>query len=62
MANNIRHLLDWTDGYHRISREERNVAAIFYHVLLLGENLQRFLDMIGCKPRWAPQNRPYVGV
>lgn len=44
-----RSLLGWTDGYHAICREERNVAAIFYHLLLKGTNLRRFLDRVDCK-------------
>lgn len=44
-----RSLLGWTDGYHAICREERNVAAIFYHLLLQGTNLRRFLDRVGSK-------------
>lgn len=44
---NARGLLRWTDGYHTICREERNVAAIFYHLLLKGSNLRRFLDLVG---------------
>ncbi len=33
--------------YWTICREERNLAAILYHLLLCGENLQRFLDVVG---------------
>jgi len=44
-----RSLLGWKDGYHAICREERNVAAIFYHLLLQGTNLRRFLDRVDCK-------------
>lgn len=46
---NIRTLLNYKDGYFKINREERNLAAIFYHTLLLGDNLKIFLDTIGCK-------------
>lgn len=46
---NLRTLLDYKDGYYKINREERNLAAIFYHTLLLGNNLNLFLDKIGCK-------------
>ncbi len=45
----IRHHLNYKDGYYKINREERNLAAIFYHTLLLGDNLKLFLDEIGCK-------------
>lgn len=50
MKLSARTLLDWNDGYHAICREERNVAAIFYHLLLQGDgaNLRRFLDLAGC--------------
>lgn len=46
---NIRTLLDFKDGYYKINREERNLAAIFYHTLLLGDNLKLFLISIDCK-------------
>ena len=46
---NIRTLLNYKDGYYKINREERNLAAIFYHALLLGDNLKVFLDTIDCK-------------
>lgn len=46
---NARALLDWKHGYHAICREERNVAAIVYHLLLHPPNLKRFLDLAGCK-------------
>jgi hypothetical protein len=35
-------------GYYQINREERNLAAIFYHVLLLEDNLFRFLEKVSC--------------
>jgi hypothetical protein len=44
-----RSLLGWNEGYHAICREERNVAAIFYHLLLQGTNLRRFLGHVKCK-------------
>lgn len=43
---NIRDLLNWSSSYSTINREERNLAAVFYHLLLLGDNLRRFLDLI----------------
>ena len=46
---NLRQLLDFRDGYNTINREERNLAAIFYHTLLLGDNLKKFHENIGCK-------------
>ena len=45
---NIRDYLNWTDGYTAINREERNLAAVLYHVLLLEDNLTRFLALIEC--------------
>lgn len=46
---NIRTLVNFKDGYYKINREERNLAAIFYHTLLLDDNLKKFLDKIDCK-------------
>jgi hypothetical protein len=46
---NLRTILNHNEGYFKINREERNLAAIFYHVLLLGENLKMFLSTISCK-------------
>jgi hypothetical protein len=45
---NIRQYLDWNGSYAPINREERNLAAILYHVLLLEDNLTRFLALIRC--------------
>ncbi len=45
----LRISLDYKDGYFNINREERNLAAIFYHTLLLNNNLKTFIDLIGCK-------------
>lgn len=45
---NIRHELGFNEGYFKINREERNLAAIFYHTLLQGDNLRKFLDHIKC--------------
>lgn len=45
---NIRNFLDGNKIYAEINREERNLAAILYHVLLLKDNLQRFLTLIDC--------------
>jgi hypothetical protein len=30
--------LNFQNPYYTINREERNIAAIFYHTLLLGDN------------------------
>ena len=32
--------------YYLINREERNLAAIFYHVLLINNNLERFITKL----------------
>jgi hypothetical protein len=45
---NIREYLNWGGGYSAINREERNLIAILYHVLLLADNLSRFLTLIHC--------------
>lgn len=45
---NIRESIHFKEGYYKINREERNLAAIFYHTLLLGNNLKVFLNKIGC--------------
>jgi len=45
---NIREYLGWNSGYSAINREERNLAAALYHVLLLEDNLTRFLALIEC--------------
>lgn len=52
--DNIRSHLSWEKNYAVINREERNLAAVFYHVLLLKDNLSRFLEMINC--RFAVKN------
>ena len=56
---NLRSLLGFTGGYHTICREERNVAAILYHLLMQRENVDRFLDVVGSK---LPRVRPEEGV
>ncbi|MCB0771611.1 MAG: hypothetical protein KDC00_14520 [Flavobacteriales bacterium] len=40
--------------YYTFNREERNLAAILYHLLLSGEeNLKRFLELVDHKPEWS---------
>jgi len=46
--DDIREYLNWDKGYYMINREERNLAAIFYHVLLDEDNLAKFLKSISC--------------
>lgn len=41
---NIREILNFDAPYYSINREERNLAAIFYHALLINDNLKGFLD------------------
>lgn len=43
-VSDIRDLLGFHDPYVSFCREERNYAALLYHVLLLPGNLQRFLE------------------
>jgi hypothetical protein len=40
---NLRELLAFNQPYYTINREERNYAAIFYHVLLINNNLEKFI-------------------
>lgn len=43
----LRNILTNNLPYFKINREERNLAAIFYHVLLVNNNLAKFLVKIG---------------
>lgn len=52
--DNIRTFLKWGKGYHEFNREERNLAAILYHVLLTDDNLSRFLNTIACDYQIVP--------
>jgi hypothetical protein len=47
---NVRELLGWTAPYESFNREERNLAAIFFHALNLPGNLNAFLAATGCAP------------
>jgi hypothetical protein len=41
------------EPYYTFNREERNLAAILYHLLLTGEeNLEKFLELVGQGPEW----------
>lgn len=42
----LQDLLGVTDGYLCLNREERNYAALLYHLLLKGDNLGRFLECL----------------
>ena len=44
---NLRTLTGFPGPYHAICREERNLAALLYHLLLVGDNLERFLKVAG---------------
>lgn len=51
MQKSIRAYLQQTGPYHVICREERNLCAVLYHLLLSNpENLPRFLKAIGRAP------------
>ena len=47
MPMNVRESLKYEEDYYPICREERNIAAILYHALLLPGNLTKFLGLIG---------------
>ncbi len=49
--SNIHECLNCAKPYFAFNREERNLAAIFYHVLMLEwpENLRRFLTLVSCE-------------
>jgi hypothetical protein len=51
---NLRTMLAFDVGYDAICREERNLAAIFYHLLLDPANLARFLELIHCDQKVSP--------
>jgi hypothetical protein len=44
----MRTFIQWNKNYSAINREERNLAAIFYHLLLQEDNLKRFLKHVDC--------------
>jgi hypothetical protein len=48
---NIREILDTKEAYWSFCREERNLAAILYHMLLCGDNVERFCRAVGYQPR-----------
>jgi len=45
---NIRDFLNFDKSYFAINREERNFAAILYHLLLINNNLPKFMKLIKC--------------
>jgi len=49
-VTNIRSMLGAREPYWSFCREERNLAAIFYHLLLSGDNLKRFCQAVDYRP------------
>jgi hypothetical protein len=43
---NLRNHTGFMNSYYDIIREERNLTAILYHLLLIDDNLRKFLDLI----------------
>lgn len=43
---NIRESFEWKEPYCMINREERNVCAILYHLLLVNNNILSFLEFL----------------
>lgn len=46
---NIWNFVEGSQDYASFNREERNLAAIFFHTLQQEGKLQKFLDFIGCR-------------
>jgi len=42
----VREIIESNEKYYNFNREERNLAAIFYHTLLMDKNLDKFLNKI----------------
>ncbi len=47
MEKNMRQYAGITENYSHFNREERNLVAVFYYLLLKPGNLERFLEMVG---------------
>lgn len=47
---NIREMIGNPSGYWSFCREERNLAAILYHLLLCGDNLEQFCRSVEYQP------------
>lgn len=61
MRKSIREHFDLTNPYHSVCREERNLCAVLYHLLLSNpENLPRFLKAIGRDPAKLKDAEIYV--
>jgi len=54
---NLRTLINSPGPYHAICREERNLAAVLYHLLLVDDNLERFLKRVGYEQPLHPTER-----
>ncbi|MHB0867732.1 MAG: hypothetical protein ACYC6B_09475 [Thermoleophilia bacterium] len=60
MNQNIRQALGQEQPYYDICREERNLCAIFYHLLLQDGNIDRFLKAAGSALVSDPRTEVYV--
>ena len=47
---NIRKFFNFDEKYSKFNREERNLAAIFYHLLLIEDNLKTFIGKVEGSP------------
>lgn len=55
----LRHRLGVTEDYVHYCREERNFAAVLYHLLLDEQRLRAFLDLIGVEAVDGSEPRAY---
>jgi len=46
MEKNIREYADITENYSYFNREERNLVAVLYYLLLKPDNMERFLELV----------------
>ena len=61
MRKSIREYFELMGPYHSLCREERNLCAMLYHLLLSNsENLPRFLKSINRQPEKADNAEIYV--
>ena len=51
MCQNFREIAGVSENYSKFNREERNRAAIFYHLLLKKGNINKFLRFIDCEDK-----------
>jgi hypothetical protein len=52
---NLRSILGFAGGYESINREERNLVAILYHLLMDQRNLERMLTLVASSQAVAPE-------